>query len=135
MSFINVLWTGFFQQFTHSATHQNSLPVLCVKITTKYDPRHSVSSFHLDCHSFGWDLFLYCLLNTKLKTKNNRLKQTSIVWFKKTVTHLLLYTEVYVSPFFWIRLYVYRIPWSQSWYINKRNIFQILALIFIECSK
>ena len=41
--------------------------------------RHSVYSFHLDCHSFGWNLSLYCLcLNTKLKTKKARLKQTSI---------------------------------------------------------
>ena len=34
--------------------------------------RHSVYSFHLGCHSFGWNL------NTNLKTKNNRLKQTNI---------------------------------------------------------
>ena len=32
----------------------------------------------------------------------------SIVWFKKTVTHLLLYTVANVSPFFWIRLYFIR---------------------------
>jgi hypothetical protein len=32
---------------------------------------HSGYLFHLDCYSFGWDLFLYCL-NTKLKIKNNK---------------------------------------------------------------
>ena len=31
---------------------------------------------------------------------------SDIVWFKKTVTHLLLYTVANVSPFFWIRLYI-----------------------------
>ena len=31
-------------------------------------PRHSVCLFHLHYHSFGWDLFLYCLQNALYRT-------------------------------------------------------------------
>ena len=44
----------------------------------------------------------------RTKWRNPRLALNGIVWFIKTVTHLLLYTVANVSPFFWIRLYFIR---------------------------
>lgn len=51
-----------------------------------FQPRHSGKSFHLDYHSF--DICFY-IISTKLKAKNNKLKQTifqnALVWTQQHV--------------------------------------------------